>query len=121
MRLCFMAEMESEMKKSIVLILAILCNTAMLQAKQTQPDPKRVRQIQIRLVEHGYPATTTWKQVQEVCRQVARGHGWQIRKAPDARVLILLGLGNEYSDPDILVWPNNHLDYGGKENDSTSL
>lgn len=96
----------------LLCIMAILCITSMLQAKpkQTQPDPKRIRQIQIRLVEHGYSATITWKQTQEVCRGIARDHGWQTHRAPDARVLILLGLGNEHSDSNILVWSDNRLD-----------
>jgi hypothetical protein len=97
--------------KRLLCIMALVCTTATVYAKQMQPDPKRVHQIQARLVEHGYPATTTWAQAQEVLRDIARQHGWQTHHAPDARVLILLGLGNKYSDPDVALAGTNHLDY----------
>ena len=98
--------------------LAMLYTTAMLHAgpRQTQPDSKRIRQINEALEEHGYLLGKTWAQTQEICRSIAREHGWQTHRAPDARVLILLGLGNKHSDLDVLTWPHNHLD--GGDNDS---
>lgn len=101
----------------IVLIMLTVCATIVF-GKQTQPDPKRVRQIQAALVEHGYAATMTWAQVQEVCRGIARDNGWQTHRAPDARVLIMLGLGNEHSDPEVLKEHHNHLDGGDRNGDS---
>ena len=79
-------------------------------ARQTQPDPKRQAQIRAALVEHGYQPGKTWPQTQDILRQIAREHHWQSKHAPDARVLILLGLGNKYSDPNILTWPQNLLE-----------
>lgn len=100
------------MKKTLA-ILAMLIATS-LSAKQTQPDPKRVKQIQIALVEHGYEPGKTWSQTQEVLRGIAQTHGRQTHHAPDARVLIYLNLGNEHSDPTVALEGHNHLD-GGKD------
>jgi hypothetical protein len=110
------------MKKIIALCtLAMLMNMAMLYAspRQMQPDSKRIHQINEALEEHGYLSGKTWAQTQEICRSIAREHGWQTHRAPDARVLILLGLGNKHSDPDILTWPHNHLD--GGEDEKTAI
>jgi hypothetical protein len=79
-------------------------------AKQTQPDGKRVKEIQSALVKHGYPAGKSWPETQNILRGIAREHHWQTQHAPDARVLILLDLGNKYSDPEVTVAPRNHLD-----------
>lgn len=81
-------------------------------AKQTQPDTKRVKEIQIALEEHGYVPGKTWHETQEMLRSVAKGHGWQTKYAPDARVLILLGLGNKYSNPWATELGHSHLDGG---------
>ncbi|SRR6266704_2476227 len=90
-----------------LLIWAIATNGA---TTQTQPDPKRVAQIHAALIEHGYATGSTWPQVQEACRKIADEHGWQINRAPDARVLILLGLGNEHSNPYVSTQPGTRLD-----------
>lgn len=82
------------------------------QAKQTQPDSKRIHQIQVALNEHGYvlPAHATWGQIRLVLKNIALGHDWQTHRIPDARVLILLGLGNQYSDFEVTDEGRNHLD-----------
>lgn len=77
---------------------------------QLQPDEKRQREIRAALVAHGYKPGHTWSETQDILRQIAREHHWQHTHAPDARVLILLGLGNKYSDPNILNWPQNKLE-----------
>lgn len=92
-------------------ILAVLLATS-LSAKQTQPDIKRVKQIQAALIQHGYEPGKTWPQTQEILRGIARNHGWQIHHAPDARVLIYLDLGNEHSDSTVALEGHNHLDGG---------
>ena len=84
-------------------------------AKQTQPDQKRVREIQAALLAHGFEPGRSWHETQELLRGIARSHHWQTHRAPDARVLILLGLGNKYSDPDVLLEEHNRLDIGVKE------
>jgi hypothetical protein len=102
----------------IVMVLVILgFETA--NAKQTQPDPKRVLEIKQALIAHGYEPGKSWPQVQELLRGIAREHGWQTHHAPDARVLILLGLGNKYSDPAVALAGHNHLD-GGKDEEKNN-
>lgn len=79
---------------------------------QMQPDAKRVHEIEVALLEHHYitPGNWTWPYLQEVCRRIALEHGWQTHHAPDARVLILLGLGNPHSNPDVLDWKPSQLE-----------
>jgi hypothetical protein len=100
--------------KIMLIILALLIISAtvnsLITAKQMQPDSKRVKQIQAALVEHGYTPGKTWGDTQEILRCIAGDHGWQIIHAPDARVLILLGLGNKDSDPAVALAGRNHLD-----------
>lgn len=96
----------------IFLLFVLLLWTIAANAKQMQPDPKRVKEIQAALVEHGYEAGKTWPQTQEILRGIAKGCGWQTHRAPDARVLILLDLGNKHSNPDVAACgETNHLDY----------
>jgi len=106
--------MQGKLSRSAVLILilaACLTFAAKLVHPQSMtPEPKRVKQIQTALVSHGYPAGATWHETQEVCRKIADEHKWQTHFAPDARVLILLGLGNEHSDLEVLEYGSNHLD-----------
>lgn len=101
------------MKATILCILAMLYNTALLHARQTQPDPKRVHEIQAALVDHNYAPGKNWRETQEILRTIARDHHWQARYAPDARVLILLGLSN--NDPQVIEEGHNHLDGGPDE------
>lgn len=85
----------------VIMVCAVII-TAKQRPKQLVPDPKRQTQIRQALVEHGYPPGRTWPQTQDILRQIAREHHWQHTHAPDARVLIFLGLGNKYSDPNVL-------------------
>src|SRR5258708_15257801 len=94
-------------------IMAMIIIMAMLQpvlGKQRQPDAKRVREIRAALIAHGYEPGVTWLEVQTACRDIARAHRWQTHRAPDARVLILLGLGNKYSDPTVTWEGKNKLE-----------
>jgi hypothetical protein len=83
------------------LFILLFYAVAAALATQTQPDAKRVKQIQLALVKHGYPAGKSWPETQEILRSIAKQHHWQTQHAPDARVLIVLDLGNKYSDPDV--------------------
>lgn len=98
------------MKRALFCTTALLIITTVLYAKQMQPDPKRILEIKAALVAHGYEPGKSWPEVQEVLRGIARDHHWQTHHAPDARVLILLGLGNKYSNPDVTNEGRNHLD-----------
>ena len=80
--------------------------------RQMMPDAKRQKQIRIALDEHGYPTGKIWPETIVILKQIARDHCWQHSHAPDARVLILLGLGNKYSDPDVLEEPPSILEPG---------
>jgi hypothetical protein len=96
-------------------VLALFIWVTMLADRlvaQTEPTPKRVSQIQAALKEHGYEPGRNWHETQEVCRKIADAHKWQINHAPDARVLILIGLGNDYSDYWVAQQQGNHLDQG---------
>lgn len=97
------------MKIAAVALGVLLCGIPAFP-KQTQPDAKRVRQIQAALLNHGFKFGRTWAETQEICRSIARDHGWQVRFAPDARVLILIGLGNEHSNVSVVTLAHNHLD-----------
>lgn len=80
------------------------------EASQVEPNPERVAEIQSALSSHGYDPGTTWEQTQEVCRKIADEHGWQTDHAPDARVLILIGLGGPHSDPAVTQMHGDRLD-----------
>jgi hypothetical protein len=102
----------------LILLLMLSVGASIVFGKQMQPTPKRVREIQRALQDHGYSAGKTWHETQEILRGIAGAHGWQTHRAPDARVLIFLGLGNEHSDPDILNWPKSRLESGDKDGNS---
>lgn len=80
------------------------------EAGQMIPAPERVAEIQSALSSHGYDPGTTWEETQEVCRKIADEHGWQTDHAPDARVLILIGLGGPHSDPAVAQLQGDRLD-----------
>ena len=77
---------------------------------QMQPSPQRIAEIQAALKAHGYDPGGTWEETQEVCRKIADEHLWQTDHAPDARVLILLGLGAPHSDPAVAQAAGGRLD-----------
>ena len=77
---------------------------------QMQPAPQRIAEIQAALKAHGYDPGTTWEETQGVCRRIADEHRWQTDHAPDARVLILLGLGGPHSDPAVTQMQGGRLD-----------
>lgn len=82
---------------------------------QTQPSTTRVAEIQKALKEHGFTPGTTWEETQEITRQIADQHLWQTDHAPDARVLIMLGLGGKNADPCVLEMQDNHLDIAARK------
>lgn len=75
-----------------------------------QPSPERIAEIQAALTAHGYEPGATWEETQEICRKIANEHRWQTDHAPDARVLILLGLGGPHSDPAVTQMQGDRLD-----------
>jgi len=77
---------------------------------QMQPSVERIAAIQSALKAHGYEPGNTWKQTQEVCRKIADEHMWQTDHAPDARVLILLGLAGPHADPAVAQMQGDRLD-----------
>lgn len=91
-------------------VLSLAVRPAFAGPRQTVPDSKRQQEIRKALIAHGYPAGASWTVTQEILRGIAREHHWQHVHAPDARVLILLGLGNKMSDPQVLKAGPNHLD-----------
>jgi hypothetical protein len=88
------------------LAVALLCAAPLAAAPkpkkaQTQPDPKRVVEIQQALTAHGFPPGANWKETRAICRHIADDHGWQNMFAPDARVLYLLGLAPNLAPDDM--------------------
>jgi len=80
------------------------------ESVQAQPAPERIAEIQAALKAHGYEPGDTWEETREVCRKIADEHMWQTDHAPDARVLILLGLGGPHSDPAVTQMQGDRLD-----------
>lgn len=101
--------------KLVCVLLLATSLTAKGKPGQLVPDAKRQKEIRTALVEHGYESGKTWVQTQDILREIARVHHWQGKHAPDARVLILLGLGNKYSDPSVVDWPMTKLETTGRE------
>ncbi len=95
---------------AVIFLLFLLLLWTIAAWGQTQPDGKRVTEIQAALLAHGFESGKTWHETQEILRGIAREHGWQTHRAPDARVLILLGLGNRYSNPGVATEGTNRLD-----------
>jgi hypothetical protein len=60
---------------------------------------------------HGYD-TSSWPDALLVMKKIAKEHNWQYSHVPDARVLILIGLGNKNSDPSVLTIPPSILEPG---------
>jgi hypothetical protein len=77
---------------------------------QMEPSLERIAEIQSALKAHGYEPGSTWKETQEVCRKIADEHMWQTDHAPDARVLILLGLAGPHADPAVAQMHGDRLD-----------
>lgn len=98
--------------RTLLFLLLATAFSLNASAKQTQPDPKRQAQIRAALASHGFQPGKNWRETQEVLRQIARDHHWQHQHAPDARVLILLGLGNPHSNPAVLDMPPSILEPG---------
>jgi hypothetical protein len=96
--------------RTLAKLLICLVIPLSLYAKQTVPDLKRQNEIRQALIAHGYEPGKTWGSTIQLLKQIARDHHWQSHRAPDARVLILLGLGNRYSDPSILDEPPSKLE-----------
>jgi hypothetical protein len=100
------------MRLIIMLLALVLLTPATAKAGpgQRAPDLKRQKIIRAALQAHGYPPGASWHQTQDIMRQIASERHWQTHYAPDARVLILLGLGNPNSDPQVILEPHNQLD-----------
>ena len=96
------------MKVAALACLLLIATCA--RSTQKQPDANRVSQIHDALIAHGYNTGASWPEVQAACRKIADDKGWQVNRAPDARVLILLGLGGPHSDDYVATQPGNHLD-----------
>jgi len=77
---------------------------------QMRPTPQRMAEIQSALRAHRYEPGSTWEETQEICRKIADEHMWQTDHAPDARVLILLGLAGPHSDPTVAQTHGSRLD-----------
>jgi hypothetical protein len=69
---------------------------------QKVPSPQRVVEIHDALVANGFPTGTSWPEIQATCRKIQEDHLWQTDHAPDARVLILIGLGGPHSNPGVI-------------------
>lgn len=91
---------------AIITIIMTCADITIAKPRQLIPDLKRQMQIRKALIDSGYQSGRTWPETQIILKQIAREHGWQSRRAPDARVLILLGLGNKHSNPEILNYPD---------------
>lgn len=80
---------------------------------QKEIRPARALEIQKALVSHGYDVQVTgvWDyQTKVALFKIADGMEWQINHVPDARVLILLGLGNPMSNPAIAQQKGGQID-----------
>jgi hypothetical protein len=101
----------TRVKVAFFILYVLLTGVQTINGQQMQPEAKRVKQIQTALVQHGYQPGKTWAETQTVLRGIAEEKGWQTHFAPDARVLVILGLGNKDSDVEYIT--NNghdHLD-----------
>jgi hypothetical protein len=80
---------------------------------QKEPLPQRVVEIQAALLAHNYKieATGKWDDQTKTClRDIANAHKWQVDHVPDARVLLLIGLGSKNQNPEVLTAPPDRLD-----------
>lgn len=100
----------------LLLALAMLPAAASGKHKhgQQQPDTPRVRQIQQALLGKGYISfqpNGAWDEATLApLRKIADDRGWQTTNVPDARVLILLGLGGPNADMSVTLLRGNSLD-----------
>jgi endonuclease III len=82
------------------------------QIKQTQPDKHRILEIQDALVSnnfmYGTPSGKWDQKTKDALAAIAQKHGWQTRHVPDARVLILMGLGPATAGISAPVYPANY-------------
>jgi hypothetical protein len=92
---------------SIFLALPLLIAAPKPKKGQTQPDAKRVAEIQQALTDHGYDPGKTWRETRATCRKIADEHGWQNMFAPDSRVLFLLGLAPNLNLTEADLKPNS--------------
>jgi len=99
----------TRVKVAFFILYVLLTGVQTINGQQIQPEAKRVKQIQTALVSHGYQPGKTWAETQTVLRNIAEEKGWQTHFAPDARVLIILGLGNKNSDVEYVE--NNRHDH----------
>ena len=80
-----------------ILMLWMLCS---LMAGAEVPNA-RARQIQIALVHHGIPVPVTGRmdaKTTAALKRLAKENQWQTKRVPDARVLVMIGLGAKHND-----------------------
>jgi hypothetical protein len=93
---------------AMTILVSLACCSASANG-QKEPDVKRKAEIVVALNSHGFPAAN-WSEARLTMRQIAADHGWQTSHVPDARVLILLDLGNAHSNPWVATQRGSHLD-----------
>lgn len=92
----------------MTLLVLLACYTVSARGQQ-EPDTRRKTEIMSALIAHGFHAEN-WLEAKRSMRGIAEAHGWQTKCVPDARVLIVLGLGNANSNPWVATQGKNHLD-----------
>jgi hypothetical protein len=106
------------MRVAVIAVL-MLASTAFAAPKkkpvigQKEIAPARALEIQKALVSHGYSVEVTgaWdRQTKVALYRIADDMEWQVNHVPDARVLILLGLGNPMSNPEVATQKGNQND-----------
>lgn len=102
----------SSVRLSVMMILVLLASCTVFANGQKEPDAHRKAEIVAALCSHGH-STANWSEAKAIMRQIAADNGWQTQHVPDARVLILLDLGNAYSNPWVTKIHGGKLDSGG--------
>ena len=83
-----------------VILLLLASSFSVAISKPAHPDTKRTRQIQAALVRTGYlhRVTGQWDlATEDALRRLQHDNGWQGKVIPDARAIIFLNLGPDYS------------------------
>jgi|SRR5579864_1980968 len=99
-----------------MMILGLVASSILCANGQKEPDAKRKQQIVEALCSHGHDVRN-WTDAKAAMKQIAADNGWQTNRVPDARVLILLDLGNAHSNPWVATQRGGRLDppYGDSD------